>query len=148
MTFTYDNTDLSTDLAKIRSAIGDVVEHPDYSLTDEEINARLTEYPDRHVAAVACQEDRISRALLHPSSSVHGIQRNAIVDALERHLKTLKKRAGKGKLHSYFGGISKARKSTLESDTDFTRPSFEVGRDDFAGTPRGASTYSEDDDDV
>lgn len=147
MTFTYDNTDLSTDLSRVRRSIGDTVEG-DYSLTDEEINRHISATSDLSAAAVRCQEDRIAIAALRPDRSIgpKSTQRNQILDGLERHLKLLKKRMLKGsgsQLHTYVGQISQSRLDSQRGDTDFPQPSFEVGMHDFTGTGR-----EEDDEDL
>lgn len=140
MTFTYDSTDLSTDLAQVRRSIGDTV-NGDYSLTDEEINRHISATSDLTAAAVRCQEDRIAIAALRPDRSIgpKSTQRNQILDGLERHLKVLRKRLIKGsgsQLHSYVGQISQSRIDSQRADIDFPQPSFEVGRSDFYGVDR------------
>ena len=67
MTFTYDSTDISTDLAKVRTAIGDVYENQAY-LTDEEINAVLAVFTSPDAAAMHCLDQVIARVLREPAS--------------------------------------------------------------------------------
>lgn len=146
MTFTYDATDLSTDLAKVRLAIGDVVDFTAdaESLTDEEIAVALAETSSLGLASVRAMEDliaKMTRAVARGGGGVSSDQSRKF-DQMNKHLGTLRRRAGKGRMTCYAGGISKDRVEDTNDDEDFRKPAFRVGMDDYP-TP-----YDGNDEDV
>jgi hypothetical protein len=134
VTFTYDSTNLTSDLAKVRSSIGDVVDMgvDGGSLTDEEINRHISAMDSLELAAVRAQEDRIARLAIVVDRSAAGVNsaQGQKLLGMEKHLKILMKRAGKGRMTCYAGDISTDRLNDAKDDTDFPQPSFEVGMDD------------------
>lgn len=146
MTFTYDNTDLSTDLAKARSAIGDVEEHPHYSLTDEEIQNHLTNAPSTSIAYYLCARARYAKAVYWSSRNAAGVtaDRNSIVTALKELMDQLEEDAGGKSAVVTYGNIQVAAgqmsQDTLDAaaeDTDYPDPPFKVGMDDNPGSDAG-----------
>lgn len=126
MTFTYNSTDLSTNLAKIRRRIGDV-ESADPLLTDEEINAASSASSNNNLAAALCCEwiaagfaRKADKSVGPLSITLHQKYDQYIALAsvlrLEDAYSTL----------PHAGGISISEKETAEEDTDRVPPSFTV----------------------
>lgn len=131
MTFTFSSTDLSTDLAKVRVRIGDT-KSAAMLLTDEEINAALTASSTVLAATVACVKLILAAIARDVDANAGGIstsrsQKTTHYRDLLRDLEA-EMRAGAS---PYLGGVSKAEKTSRESNTDFALPSFSVGRDDY-----------------
>lgn len=137
MTYTYSKTDLSTNLAKVRLAIGDTIEHKDYSLTDEEIQRHLDDTSSTVIAAVRCQEDRVAKGSIFATRNTRGVNadRASVIDAFRSHLEILKKRASTsgGTIQVSAGMTSQATLDAAKDDTDYPDAPFEIGKDDFAG---------------
>lgn len=142
MTYTYDNTDLSTDLAKVRSAIGDTAEHEHYSLTDEEINANISAASTLAVAKYLSARDRHARAVMWATRNAASItaDRRGIVDALKTLMDQLLADAGGQSAVVQYGAyditagmMSQDRIDDARDDTDYPDPPFRVGMDDNPG---------------
>lgn len=131
MTWTYDPTDLSTDLAKVRRNIGDT-NSSDQGLTDEEIQSFLDDGLSLDLASL-----RSAQALY--AKWVRDVDRSNIGMSVSRsqklqHLKDLidgylaprvRRRA-----NPYLGGVSKDKKDDFESDDDFVLPGVRRGQFD------------------
>lgn len=146
MTYTYDNTDLSTELAQVRSAIGDVEQHPHYSLTDEEINANISAATTLAIAKYLCSRDRHARAVIWSTRNAAGVNadRNKVIDALESIMNRLLDDAGGPAAVVSYGDIQVAAgmmsEDTLDEardDTDYPDPPFKIGMDDNPGGDAG-----------
>ena len=146
MTYTYDNTDLSTELAQVRSAIGDVEEHPHYSLTDEEINSNITNASTLAVAKYLSARDRHARAVIWATRNAASVtaDRRGIVDALAEICDKLLKDAGGsaavieyGNIDVSAGMMSEDRRELARDDTDYPDPPFKIGMDDNPGSDAG-----------
>jgi hypothetical protein len=137
MTFTYDNTDLSTDLAKVRLMIYDVTSTSPL-LTDEEINRYITLFPDLFEAGAGCAEAiaaklgrQVDRSVLGASDT---ISRTAefYMDLAER----LRTQASSSGVEVFAGGRTISGKIALAEDTDAIQPSFSRGMHDSPGTDK------------
>lgn len=146
MTFTYDNTDLSTDLAKVRSAIGDIEEHEHYSLTDEEIQSNIDNESTLAVAKYVSARDRYTRAMMWATRNAASItaDRRGTIDAMGTLCDKLKKDAGGdaavinyGNIDISAGMMSQDRIDDAKDDTDYPQPPFRVGQDDNPGANSG-----------
>lgn len=144
MTYTYDDTDLSTDLAKVRKTIGDVEEHEDYSLTDEEITSNIDNASNLQIASYLSARDRYSKSLLWASRNVATVNadRNSVVAAMERLCEKLLKDAGGeavikanslGNIQVAAGMLSQDELDNARDDTDYPDPPFRVGMDSNPG---------------
>jgi hypothetical protein len=129
MTWTYDPTDLSTDIAKVRLYIGDTNTN-DQGLTDEEIQSFI----DLGLSVDAATL-RAAQALY--GKWVRDVDRSNLGMSVSRsqklqHLKDLidgylsprvKRRAS-----PFVGGVSQDSKDALEDDSDFIQPSIRRGQ--------------------
>lgn len=117
MTWTYDSTDLSTDLAKVRLDIGDTNTY-DQGLTDEEINRYLNVYDLAGATLRAAQAlyakwvRDVDRSNLGMSAS-----RSQKLQHLRDLIDYLKARVGR-RASPFVGGVSASSKESLEDDTD------------------------------
>lgn len=132
MTWTYDATDISTDLAKVRRNIGDTNTN-DQGLTDEEINSFLV----GDGLSVDASTLRCAQALY--AKWVRDVDRSNLGMSASRsqklqHLKDLidgylaprvRRRAT-----PFLGGVSEASKELLNDDTDHIQPLAQRGQFD------------------
>lgn len=141
MTYTYDNTDLSTDLAKVRSAIGDVEEHPHYSLTDEEIGEHIDAAPTLPIAKYLAARTRLARMVQYSTRSAAGVNadRNGVVNAMRELKEELLRDAGgisavtvyaRGNIQVQAGQLSQDELDEAVNDSDYPGPQFSIGQDD------------------
>jgi len=127
MTFTWDPTDLSSDLAKIRAAIGDV-DDADPILTDEIIQSLLTEYSDWHVAALHAVDRMMAVLMRNPTSrSALGLSSSHSVVQYCRELKEELSKSAYASLTPTLTGMSQSDKEVRTSDTDLLQPVFTRG---------------------
>lgn len=143
MTFTYDETDLSTDLAKVRATIGDVVEHDHYSVSDEEIQRHIDATSSLAQVYYLAQRDRYNRAVIYSSRSAAGVNadRSSVVNALKESMQQLAKDAGvRANLAISAGMMSQDSIDTAKADTDYPDPPFRIGMDD---NPHGVTDESD-----
>lgn len=142
MTWTFTSTDVgSSGLATVRFLIGDY-SSGDQKLTDETINAVLSNITSDHTyAAVYCCEAIAANFARQADTDNEGLgvkasqrskQYMAMADNLRRRLHL---RAG-----MFVGGRSKQTKDDREADTDLVQPAFSVGMDDFSGSTVDSST--------
>lgn len=146
MTYTYDSTDLSTDLAKVRSAIGDTDEHPHYSLTDEEINNHIDNAPSLAIAYYLASRARHAKAALWSTRNAANVNadRNSIVAALREVMDRLRDDAGGAAAVATYdnitvaaGMLSQDELDNAADDTDYPDPPFKVGQHDNPGAVAG-----------
>lgn len=141
MTYTYDETDLSTDLAKVRKAIGDVEEHEHYSLSDEEITANINAAASLAVANYISARDRYAKAVTWASRNAASVtaDRNGVVNAMRELKEELLRDAGgeqavndlaNSNVQVSAGMLSQDRIDEAKQDTDYPDPPFRVGMDD------------------
>lgn len=131
MTFTYDPTDITTDLAKVRTLIGDTQIGVDELLTDEQVNFFLGQKPDIYLAAIDS-----AKAIL--AKFVRDIDRSNIGMSASRsqkiqHLKDLiseLETESKSQAEVFVGGVSIDEHTTSETDTDLVQPKFIKDQDD------------------
>ena len=132
MTFTYSDTDITTDLAKVRLLIGDTVSPGD--LTDEEINFFLTTYTTVGPAAVASV-----RALI---ANFAGVVDKAVGDLKITASQKFKHyvamlpvieaaASATDPLEMYSGGIQVSEEDTDDADTSISQPRFKIGMHDL-----------------
>ena len=135
MTFTWDPTDLSTELAKVRATIGDT-NGDDELLTDEHINAWLAYYAsDVMKASVRCVRDIIAKLSRDFDRSAVGFSgsRSQKINHYKMLLDELQ--AETGMLAEMFvGGLSKDTEQSFDTDEDYKGPSIRIGMDDYPGT--------------
>lgn len=134
MTWTYDATDLSTDLSKIRRNIGDTNTY-DQGLSDEEIQSFVDDGLSIDHATL-----RAAQALY--AKWVRDVDRSNIGMSASRsqklqHLRDLindylKPRVG-SRAQPFVGGVSEAGKEAIESDSDFIQPRHRRGQWDYNG---------------
>lgn len=136
MTFTYNSSSISTDLAKVRLLIGDT-STGDQLLQDEEINFFVDSEPSiYHAGAMAC-EAIAAEFSRKADKQVGDLKINASQKA-EAYAKRAKKLMAMAKTRGsagiYAGGISKTDKQTQEQDSDRVEPDFYREMHDFPGT--------------
>ena len=133
MTWTYDETDLSTDLAKVRLDIGDTNTN-DQLLSDEEINSFLSRY-DLAGATLRSAQAAYAKIWRDVDRSNLGISasRSQKAQQLRDLIDDLKKRTGR-RGRPFVGGVSHASKEALQEDDDVVQPEFQ--RDQFDKTRR------------
>jgi hypothetical protein len=124
VTFTWDATTISTDLARVRDAIGDT-DSNDPILTDERINALLALYTDWRVAAVHAIDRMIAHYARNASSrSAIGLSSSHEMIQNLRDLKTELSRVAYASVAPILAGSSEAEKEDLTDDTDAVQPVF------------------------
>src|SRR3990167_10734711 len=123
MTWTYSSTNLSTDLAKVRSLVGDT-DTNDQQLTDEEIDFYLDNACNLYYAAANASEalagkyqrrvdKSVGRASLAASQRAKGYREQAA---------SLRAQAAVySGITPYVGGISESDKDAIEDDSDRVR---------------------------
>lgn len=117
MTWTYDSTDISTDLAKVRLGIGDTNTY-DQGLTDEEINSFLALY-DLAGATLRSAQALYAKWVRDVDRSNLGMSasRSQKLQHLLDLINDLKKIAGR-RASPFVGGVSQSSKDALSDDTD------------------------------
>ncbi|MFH1738822.1 MAG: hypothetical protein ABIH23_07420 [bacterium] len=131
MTFTWDATEVTTDLAKVRSKIGDT-NSADQFLTDEQIEEELSENGDSvpH-AIVSCI--KLILAILARKPDRSGARFSSTRSQLFQHYKDMLASMEASLASSAGPSWSEHTESDaddMEDDDDFVQPSFKVGRDD------------------
>jgi len=128
--WTYTNDPENVQLDALRLAIGDL-DGSDPQLTDEELNYYLTEEGSTIKAAIAAVQGLIALYARKVDKSVGDLRLNYSqrLTSYEKLLKQLQTKGITG-VAPVAGGISKARKATVEEDTDRVAPAFR--RDQFA----------------
>lgn len=131
MTWTYDSTDLSTDLAKVRLLIGDT-DTSHQQLSDEEINVVLALEENIYIAAASCARVLAAKYTRMADKWVGDLkvlysQRSR---QYERLAESLAKRKGRTHQVPTAGGISVSAKESAEANTDRPTSYFRVGNMD------------------
>jgi len=132
MTFTFDPTKITTDLAKVRTMIADTDEDNPL-LTDEQINFFVSVESNIYLASAMCCE-----AI---SSSYAGQVDTKVGDlaiSKSQKSKQYKEQADRFRLQAkqkggaqlFAGGISISSKDTYEDDSDRVEPAFSIGQFD------------------
>jgi ABC-type sulfate transport system substrate-binding protein len=131
MTWTYDNTDLSTDLAKVRLDIGDTNTN-DQLLTDEEINIYLASY-DLAGATLRSAQAAYAKIWRDVDRSNLGMSasRSQKAQQLRDLISDLRARVGR-RASPFVGGVSQSSKDALSDDTDLVDSEFKRDRFDKA----------------
>lgn len=134
MAFTYDDA-LTTDLAKVRFAIGDTTS-AEALLTDGEITYLLTQY----TTVARCAVEACKRAIAKLSkradftngkNSVSASQRVAQFRELLTQLQAEALEAGGMEIVAT--GISISENAAQDENADAVQPSFRIGMDDLEG---------------
>jgi hypothetical protein len=128
MTWTYDDTDITTDLAKVRLRIGDTMTQAQL-LTDEEINHYLGLYSSIDEAAAYCCDAIVARLARDTTRSALGMSdsRNEMIRTYTDMAISL--RASHGSVADLTStGDSVSAKETLTDDTDRVQPLFNRSR--------------------
>lgn len=133
MSWTYDPTDLSADLAKVRLDIGDTNVN-DQGLTDEEINSFLARY-DLASATLRSAQALYAKWVRDVDRSNLGmsVSRSQKMQHLIDLIKDLKSRSA-SRARPFLGGISEDAKETFAEDDDLVQPAFQ--RDQFTKVRR------------
>lgn len=135
MTWTWDETDLSTALAQVRSAIGDTNDS-DELLSDEQINWRLGQVSqDVGEASIRCVRDIIAQLSRDIDRSNVGM--SASRSQKIQHYKDLLielKEYGGTLAEMTLTGISDSDEASIEDDADYRPNEFQIGRDDNPGS--------------
>jgi len=128
MTFTFDETDLSTALAQVRMTIGDTSE-PKEVLSDEQIQLRLTQHSQSVAAAsVTCVKDILAKIARDVDRSNVGMSatRSQMTTHYRDLLKDLKKGSGLV-AEADLGGVSVSLEDSINSDTDYKQVGIAIG---------------------
>lgn len=132
----YDNT-LATDRDKVRFYIGDTSNDASTEkLSDNEIDAMLTDYGDPLVCALKCAEALLAKYAGSVTQTVGSVsvQYSNLVGQYEKLIANLKRKiANQSSGAVWVGGLSEAEKSSNETDTDRVKPAFERGFQDNEG---------------
>ena len=138
MAHTYLDT-LLTDRDKVRFHIGDTIDltGDNESLTDNEVAYCLSEENDNvYRGAVLAAETLQARLRLKVTRTV-GSLNTALrekIESLTEVIKQLKARAATTSVKvAAVGGVSSARNDATRSDSDYDKPAFTIGRDDYPG---------------
>lgn len=134
MSFTYSSTDISTDLAKVRTLIWDT-DSTDALLTDEQVNFFLAQDSNIYKAASNAAKAIAAKYAgnvdkIVDDMSLADSQKYKQYSDLASELLTKSKIHGGGGI--YAGGISISDKDSVEDDTDRVLPAFELGQFDYA----------------
>ncbi len=142
--FSYNDSDLSTDLNKVRRLIGDVSSTAGL-FSDEEITFFIDEEANIYGAAsVACES--LSAKFAEGVSKTVGklsLELQQKFDHFSDLAETFKTKSKmKGGIQLFAGGLTISGKQTERSDTDRVDPSFRRDMHDFPGTglDEGSST--------
>lgn len=139
MTWTYSGDPAAFPRDAVRFLMRDTVETADATISDEEIAWLLSENGNNVYLAAAdgAMEVAAKYAGLVQTKTVGSLSLTyaARSQSFKNTADNLRERAGtKTALAPFSGGISKADKSAVRSDTDWVRPSFERGMDDYPAT--------------
>jgi len=128
MTWTFDPTDMSTDLSRVRSNIGDVIEKDPF-LTDEQIAVYLAATPDVTMASISAIRTGILPLIarrVDRSGTGYSASRSQMTQHYKDLLRDLELESSNNAT-STWGGTSISERETLEEDTDFVPPYFRDG---------------------
>ena len=127
---------LTTDRDKVRLKIGDT-DTDDQLLSNETIDALLAIRDDVTLCAIDCVRAILAKLARDIDRSAVGMsgQRSQKITHYEGVLRNLVKESG-GEVRMKVGGISKDEASTLRDNSDYIKPSFSVGMDDYTN-PHG-----------
>lgn len=132
MTWTYSNTSIATDLAKVRLQVGDT-DTDDQLITDEEINYVLGRYDDVDRATYETAKIMLAGPNFARATDRTGTGFSASRSQKFQHLKDIianwKQTSNLNASPTLTGG-SDSEKTTLESDTDYIPAAFEQGMND------------------
>lgn len=131
MTWTYDPTDISTDLAKVRLLIGDT-DTNNQLVTDEEINAAISLTSNVYEAAAWMCRAIVGKYARDIDTSVESVSRKASQRRdsyikLAQQLESQSVNLGGGLGVPYVGGVSQSAMDAVEDDSDRVSPSFKRG---------------------
>lgn len=129
MSFAY-STSLATNKDKVRFRIGDTDSNRPL-LSDEEINAVLTSKPSVLPASIECVDAILAKIARDVDRNAAGIT-SSRSQAYNHYLELRKKleREMVTESEMFVGGLSKAAKQGFEADSDFVKPSFDIGQFD------------------
>lgn len=129
MTFTYDETALSTELNRIRLELGDT-DSDDILLQDEEIEQVQSEQDTFYKRVASCCRlicNKIARRVDYKLSLLS----ESASDLYERYQKMEKEYSTRASFnHPWLGSIKKDLKDDVESDTDLVKSRFKRGQMD------------------
>lgn len=141
MTFTYNSTNIgSSGLATVRFYTGETTSEKSV-LTDEEIQAVLSNLASNYKLAAAICCDSLSAYYADQADTrnegldIKASQRSA---AYAKKAAMMRRQSYVG-AEMFVGGRSIQTKVDRQADTDLVQPAFTIGQDDFPGTV-GTST--------
>lgn len=136
MTFTYNSSNVgSSGLASVRFYTGETASGTAV-LTDEEIQAVLSNIETNHYRAAAiCCDNLAAHWASYVDTRNEGLDISASQrsKAYERRAAALRRR-GSASASIFVGGRSQNTKQSRVADTDLVQPNFRMGQDDFPGT--------------
>lgn len=138
----YNDSDLSTDLNKVRLIIQDT-SSTDFKFSDEEITFFISEEANIYGAAASAKESLASKTAEKVSKTV-GKLKIELQQQFEHHIEQAKnfrtQSQTKGSSQIFAGGLSVTGKDAQRADTDRVDPKFTRDMDQFPGTGEGGST--------
>lgn len=136
MTWTWNESNLSTNLAKVRATIGDT-NTDDRLLSDEHINEWLDKYSDDVILASArCVRDiiaKLSRQFDRTAVAFSGSRSQMVNHYRDLYADLVAERAGIAEM--FVGGLSVDAEASMDSDGDYKGARIRIGMDDIAGNP-------------
>jgi hypothetical protein len=129
MSFAY-STSLTTNKDKVRFRIGDTDSNRPL-LSDEEINAVLASKPAVLPSSIECVEAILAKIARDVDRNAAGITSSR--SQAYNHYLELRNKLGREMLtesEMFVGGLSKAAKQAFEDESDFIKPSFDIGQFD------------------
>tara|TARA_Y100001938_G_scaffold148373_1_gene231902 strand:- start:3853 stop:4284 length:432 start_codon:yes stop_codon:yes gene_type:complete len=142
MSFSY-STSLTANKDKVRFRIGDTDSNRPL-LSDEEINAVLTDKPAVLPASIECVDAILAKIARDVDRNAAGIT-SSRSQAYNHYLELRKKleREMVTESEMFVGGLSKSAKQSFEADSDFVKPSFDIGQ--FDNPQAGPESVTGDD---
>jgi hypothetical protein len=140
-TWTYSGDPSDSDRDAVRFLCGDTDEN-DQKISDEEIAWLLVQQSSVYFAAAsaargisAAYSEAVKSKTVGPVTISYA-ERAKEYSELAARLEAQAKSGAVLAFQPYVGGISKADKLSREQETDWVKPSFAVGMDDYPGTDR------------
>ena len=143
MSWNYSGDPSSSDLDAVRFLVGDT-NSADQQLSDEEINYLLAQYGSPGAASAAAVRTLIAKyaRLVDKTVGDLSISYSQRLTAYQALLAQLEEQQAVRTAGLVVGGISKARKATVQADADRVAPAFE--RSQFERDPTSGELLSDE----